>query len=171
MEHPCWRSLLQSLLQEVTSHSVGLWPPVPYRAFVPQRRALYILVTQNDQKTYDDGVRKLTNLVCTQMIKWLGKLPQASKVTERHWEKRSYGEEHAAEFSIFMHLAPLDFPEGGPNYLLREDAYFALEEFRNLINVYGPMQGEFEIWSSETKRSTCTIYVVQWPVRKDKSQQ
>lgn len=132
---------------------------------------MYILVTRNDHKIYDDGARQLAILVCTQMVQWLGKLPQASKITERHWEQRSYGVEHAADFSIFMDLAPLVFSEGGGNYLLREDAYFTLEEFRNLINVYGPMQGVFEIWFAKTKRATCTVYIVQWPVREDKSQQ
>ena len=104
------------------------------------------------------------------MIQWLEKLPQASKITERHWEQRSYGGEHAAEFSIFMDLAPLDISEGGTNHLWREDAYFALEEFRNLISIFGPMQGEFEIWSAKAKRSTCTIYIVRWPVLENEIQ-
>ncbi len=132
---------------------------------------MYILVTRNDHNDYDDRARQLAILVCTQMILWLGKLPQASKITERHWEQRSYGGELATEFSIFMDLAPLDVPEGVASHLLREDAYFALEEFRNLVSVYGPMQGVFEIWLSETKRATCTVYIVQWPVRQVKSQQ
>ena len=132
---------------------------------------MYILVTRNDHNDYDDRARQLAVLVCTQMILWLGKLPQASKITARHWEQRSYGGQYATEFSIFMDLAPLDVPEGIANHLLREDAYFALEEFRNLVCVYGPMQGVFEIWLSMTKRATCKVYIVQWPVRQVKSQQ
>lgn len=109
----------------------------------------------------------LESFVCSQMISWLSKLPQASQITEQHWEQRSYGGEHATDFSIFMDLAPLDVSEGGEVRLWREDAYFALEEFRNLINVYGPMQGEFEIWASKTRRSTCTVYIVKWPVEEE----
>ena len=92
------------------------------------------------------------------MVVWLGAWTQASTIKEPHWEKRSYGDAHATGFSIFLVLEPVE--AGGVD---RETAFFAMEEFRSLIAVFGAMEGKFEIWSFGLKRSIARMYVFAWP--------
>lgn len=71
---------------------------------------------------------------------------------------------HAVDYSIFMDLTPSAIPEHQVSSGLdRETAYFAMEEFRRLVALYGAMQGKFEIWSFGHRRSLSTMHVIEWP--------
>ena len=124
----------------------------------------YILITEHDRKDHGDKARELAKMVCNQMLAWLLSLPQASYIHEEHWESNSYGGIHAIEYSIFMKLAPFRANENlGAGDLDRETAYYAMEEFRNLVTVFGAMQGRFEIWSYGHKRMTGSMHIFEWP--------
>ena len=45
----------------------------------------------------------------------------------------------------------------------REMAFFAVEEFRGLVAVFGAMEGEFEIWAYEYPRARVVMHTWQWP--------
>ena len=63
-----------------------------------------------------------------------------------------------------MELTPADVHEDPHSDILdRELAYFAMEEYRNMLSVYGAMQGEWELYAVNLKRATIAIYIVEWP--------
>ncbi|KAL8647676.1 MAG: hypothetical protein Q9226_006337, partial [Calogaya cf. arnoldii] len=112
-----------------------MWPPCPFYANIPKRKgSQYILITSNDRHFYGPRARILALSVCTQMIEYLRHLPQSSVIDKRHWEHKSYGDsQHAEELSVFLDLDPPDVHtdlESG--YLDREQAFFAMMEFREL---------------------------------------
>lgn len=149
-------------------HSAVLWPPCPYRSNIKRRKGNpYILFIRNDRCDHGVAARHLAITVVRQMIAWLLTLPPASELMEPHWEHNAYGDEHATDFSIFLNIKPVqplhphhDFDSGG---LDRELAYFAMEDFCNLIAVYGAFEGIFELWHFKSKRATCTMHIFPWP--------
>ena len=149
----------------LTVLSDNLWPPCPYYDKVPDRKGNpYILVTEHDRKDHGDKAGVLAKVVCNQMLAWLLFLPQASYIHEEHWESNSYGGIHAIEYSIFMEMAPIKANENlRANEIDRETAYYAMEEFCNLVAVFGAMQGNFEFWSYGHKRMTGTMHIFEWP--------
>ena len=155
----------------MTAYSTFIWPPCPFRVGIPRRRGnQFILVTSNDRKDHGDKAKDLTLLVCDQMLEWLQKLPPATVISGRHWEQHSYGESHATEYSIFMSIDPQDTQaERHVGSLDREIAYFAMAEFRNLVELYGALEGVFEIWAYGRKLSTTTIHIFEWPLGYEKS--
>ncbi|KAL8734375.1 MAG: hypothetical protein Q9166_001573 [cf. Caloplaca sp. 2 TL-2023] len=126
--------------------TTAVWPPCPYRFNVRRRKGnQFILVTKNDREDHGESAKRLAIEVCDKMIAWLSKLPQGSRIETRHWEHKSYGEEHAEEFSIFMDLVPSDVDSGSVYPLDREIAYFAFKEYANMIGIYGAMRGILEL--------------------------
>lgn len=136
-----------------------MWPPVPCSFELPGRRKgkPYILVTRNEDIDHGDRAKVLAVQVCHRMITWVRGLTPTSIVSQQHWERMSFGHEHAEDYSVFMDLAPVG---GG---LDRETTFFALSEYRSLLGVFGAMQGEFEIWSYGRKRISCRMHVFEWP--------
>ncbi|KAI4272782.1 MAG: hypothetical protein L6R38_006521 [Xanthoria sp. 2 TBL-2021] len=84
------------------------------------------------------------------MIEWLKQLPQGSLIDKRHWEHKSYGDSHVAEeFTVFLDLNPPDVhTDHHSGYLDREQAYFAFQEFRELIALYGAMKDAMYGWKN-----------------------
>ncbi|KAI4107156.1 MAG: hypothetical protein LQ345_007157 [Seirophora villosa] len=138
--------------QLATTPSGGLRSPSKSRSFAAED------INPSD---YGPDARELAKKVCTRMTTWITSLPHSSPIEEPHWEKESYGEVHAREFTIWMQLVPKDTT--GLVKLDRELAYFAMNEYCNLVAVYGAMRGEFEFWGFETVLAVTVIHVIQWP--------
>ncbi|KAI4176689.1 MAG: hypothetical protein LQ346_007841 [Caloplaca aetnensis] len=143
------------------------WPACPYRINIPKRHGnQYILITKTDRQDHGDRAEQLALAVCTQMIAWLQKLPQGSLIDQRHWEHGSYGEGTYAEgFSIFLDLRPADVrvQDLDVGYLDRELAYFAMEEFRDVVKVFGALEGEFEVHAFGYRRARVAMHILAWP--------
>ena len=123
-------------------------------------------MTKNDRKDHGSRARTLALEVCKQMLGYILKAPMGSFLTDAHWEHQSYGDSHHAEdFSIWMQLVPSTVADRQARVLDRELAYFALQEFQDLVAVFGAMEGEFEIWAYEFQRARVTMHTWQWPIR------
>lgn len=48
-------------------------------------------------------------------------------------------------------------------YLDRELAYFALQEFREVVGLYGAMEGRFELHALGFRRAECAMHLFGWP--------
>ncbi|KAL8960476.1 MAG: hypothetical protein Q9193_002825 [Seirophora villosa] len=141
------------------------WPPVPFQVPLLRRKGHQsIVITRNNGRDYGPDAHDLAKKVCARMTTWITTLPHGSAINEPHWEKESYGEVHAREFTIWMQLVPKD--TSGRVKLDRELAYFAMNEYCNLVAVYGAMRGEFEFWGFETVLAVTVIHVIQWPKSK-----
>ncbi|KAL9010675.1 MAG: hypothetical protein Q9173_004416 [Seirophora scorigena] len=141
------------------------WPPVPFQVPLLRRRGQQsIVITRNTRRNYGPDALDLAKKVCARMTTWITTLPHGTPIDEPHWEKESYGEVHAREFTIWMQLVPKD--TSGPVKLDRELAYFAMNEYCNLVAVYGAMRGEFEFWGFDTVLAVTVIYIMQWPKSK-----
>ena len=143
-----------------------LWPPCPFRIDVPKRQGNpYLLITKNDRKDHGDRARQLALDVCSQMIAWLKTLPQGSLIDQRHWEHKSYGVAQVAEeFSIFLDLDPPNVrADPSTHYLDRDLAYFAFQEYRHSIAVFGAMKGEFELHAHNFLRAKAAMHIFRWP--------
>ncbi|KAG7004374.1 hypothetical protein G7Y79_00026g059580 [Physcia stellaris] len=147
--------------------SAIIWPEVPYKISIPKRKGnQFIIVTKNDRKDHGSRARTLALEVCKQMLGYILKVPMGSFLTDAHWEHQSYGDSHHAEdFSIWMQLVPSTVADRQARVLDRELAYFALQEFQDLVAVFGAMEGEFEIWAYEFRRARVTMHTWQWPIR------
>ncbi|KAI4193564.1 MAG: hypothetical protein LQ348_002836 [Seirophora lacunosa] len=144
-----------------TTNPLG-WPPVPFQVPLLRRKGQQsIVITRNNRRDYGPDARELAKKVCARMTTWITTLPHGSAIDEPHWEKESYGEVHAREFTIWMQLVPKD--TSGRVKLDRELAYFAMNEYCNLVAVYGAMRGEFEYRGFETVLAVTVIHVIQWP--------
>ncbi|KAL8866654.1 MAG: hypothetical protein Q9198_008807 [Flavoplaca austrocitrina] len=142
------------------------WPPVPYKVPLSHRKGhQYILITQSDAFNHGDRARSLALSVCTRMIEWLQRLPPGSLIDKRHWEQQSYGPGPVAEeFSIFLDLNPPDVhTDHDSGYLDREQAYFALLQFKTLVADFGAMTGAFEVHVLGFRRAVCKMHVFTWP--------
>ncbi|KAI4166611.1 MAG: hypothetical protein LQ343_007906 [Gyalolechia ehrenbergii] len=139
-----------------------LWPPCPFAVALRRKGTQSIIITRNDRKDYGLSAHDLARKVCTLMTVWIQKLPQGTLIHDPHWEHDSYGETHAAEFTIWMKLVPSDMSASALK-LEREMAYFAMHEYCRLVAVFGAMQGKFEYWAWGQKMAVTMVYVRQWP--------
>ena len=104
------------------------------------------------------------------MMAWLQRLPATAVISDAHWESQSYGESHATEYSVFMSLVPTNTDsERRRDSLDREIAYFAIDDFRKMVSVIGAMEGEFELWAYNIKRSTSAFHTFKWPATDETS--
>ncbi|KAL8820389.1 MAG: hypothetical protein Q9223_001379 [Gallowayella weberi] len=142
------------------------WPPCPYAIHLSRRpKSQFLLVTVNDRADYGDRAKELAVQVCSQMIAWLLHLPQRSHISKGHQEKKSFGESpFAEEFSIFIDLIPRYAPgDSGEHSLDRELAYFAFEQLKEEIALFGALHGAMELYSFGFQRGTIIISVFHWP--------
>ncbi|KAL8941823.1 MAG: hypothetical protein Q9216_002023 [Gyalolechia sp. 2 TL-2023] len=140
-----------------------IWPPCPYNIPILRRKGSQsIIITQNDRQDHGLSAHDLASRVCRQMTNWIARQPRGSILGEPHWEKDAYGETHAVELTIWMKLVPDDMSHS-PLKLEREMAFFAMEEYCDLVGVYGAMQGEFEYWAWGHRMAVTNIYIWQWP--------
>ncbi|KAL8708375.1 MAG: hypothetical protein Q9220_006756 [cf. Caloplaca sp. 1 TL-2023] len=149
--------------ENASSVSISLWPQCPFAVPIQRRKGRQqIIVTENDYRDYGQTATDLAFRVCRRMTSWMMRLPPTTIITENHWEKESYGELYATEFTVFMELQP-EYMHDSALKLDRELAYFATDEFCALVGAYGAMQGEFEYWGFGKRLSTTVIHVFKWP--------
>ncbi|KAI4243981.1 MAG: hypothetical protein L6R40_003192 [Gallowayella cf. fulva] len=143
------------------------WPHCPYRIDIPKRKGnQYLLVTKSDDMDHGDRARTLALEVCCQMIEWLRGLRPGDLIDRPHWEHKSYGQgPHAEELSIWMGLVPPPDVRTDlhTHYLDRELAYFALQELKIMLEIFGALQGQLELHAFGLKRAEIVMHVFNWP--------